>query len=124
MLYDNDGRELDALNLVYEFRNLEPVDSLARRYNISEEQVFEVVGGGALVKTENARYHFNFEASPPTVRRRPGPGGTSLPGDDTPLPLLTTLRWGPRMVIGVVLPGNDFLTVRTTSTVLEVAFYD
>lgn len=123
MLYDNDGRELNTVDLVNEFYSLEPVDSLAHRYNISEEQVFEVVGGWARAETDGATYQFDFDSTPPTVTRYPNrSNGGELPGDGKPLPLVSIQLWKPYLVMLLILPGNDYPTTRVTTRVHEVVF--
>lgn len=122
MLYDNEGRPLDTASLLSEFYNLEPVDSLAQRYGITEEQVFEVVGGEARVETLGARYDFNFNSERALVTRRPYPHGVELAGDERPLTLLSILRWRPCLILYLILPGNDFPSRRVTSVVTGVTF--
>lgn len=122
MLYDNYGLTLEGVDLVNEFYGLEPVDSLAQRYNVSEEQVFELVGGWARAETDGATYQFDFGSTPPTVTRHPNPNGGDLPGDGKPLPLVSITLWKPYLVMMLILPGNEFATTRVTTMVHEVVF--
>lgn len=122
MLYDNEGRELDARGLLNEFFDLEPVDSLAQRYHLTEEQVFGLVGGGAIVGTLNSKFVFDFDSEPATVTRYPYLSGSELQGDESPLPLLSITQWRPFLEMYVLLPGNTYPTARVTSNVLAVAF--
>lgn len=122
MLYDNEGRELDTINLLNQFYGLEPVDSLAQRYNITEEQVFEVIGGGAFVETAGAQYDFDFNSEPVTVTRRPYLHGAELRGDERPIRLLSILQWKPYLEMVLDLRGDGVPTFRTTSAAGRVTF--
>lgn len=120
-LYDLEGHEFDHDAVRSDFLNLDPTSEIAIRHNLSEESVFQEVGGFAQVITENSDYWFNFDTCPARVTRVTK--GDTLRRDEEPVELVTIVAWKPYLDMYLAIREDGVLTKRTTSAVRNITFY-